>query len=189
MNGRFFQFWLSSMDCCLRCSVDAVSNQTLFSFFFFLNLDGACGADAEVRAWMDRVAHSAVADEEPAKAEVKTETSSSNRAKSSSSAGDDHSSSTSTPSFFHSEVKHNRSRRAANYYHNYRIPNYEAAGRISYRYCSWAVAFLLAQHCSFSSFWLAIRHHTSSSSSILLCSKWLYWNLRLLTPLQASSLC
>ncbi|KAH9388877.1 Disintegrin and metalloproteinase domain-containing protein 10, partial [Tyrophagus putrescentiae] len=82
---------------------------------------------------MDQVAHSAVAEERPAKeaeAAQSEASSSSSRAKSSSSGGHSPSSS---PRFFHSEAEHNRSRRAANYYHNYRIPNYEAAGRISYR--------------------------------------------------------
>lgn len=149
--------------CCL-CSVDAVSNQNLLLSSFLLPLDGACGADAKVRAWMDQVAHSAVAEERPAKeaeAAQSEASSSSSRAKSSSSGGHSPSSS---PRFFHSEAEHNRSRRAANYYHNYRIPNYEAAGRISYRYCTleqWHFSSS-ALTTQFSSFRRAIRQQTSS---------------------------
>lgn len=122
-------FYFVSYFWCPMCDqwLSFFSNKTLLFHFI---LDGACGADAKVRAWMDQVAHSAVA-KEPAEAEAGLATGETSSSAKSMSSTDGISSGS---PFLHSEAEHNRSRRAANYYHNYRMPNYEAAGRISYRY-------------------------------------------------------
>ncbi|KAI2811698.1 Disintegrin and metalloproteinase domain-containing protein 10 [Blomia tropicalis] len=63
-----------------------------FSLFFF-RLDGACGADPEVRAWMDQIANSAVVDEPDNNDKPNNRT------------------------------QLNRTKRSSNFYHNYRIPS------------------------------------------------------------------
>lgn len=87
----------------------------LFLFPLFFIIDGACGADAEVRAWMDSVANSAVIDDQNHYLNQNGYTNIGNRTNT-----DQH------------QQHITRSKRASNNYNNFRLPS-EAQGRISYR--------------------------------------------------------